>query len=487
MIDGWSTMSFEERQRLWAGQQRYFRQHHGRNERPQVWMIRVNGDRVFTTHGLLEGAMQDTNYQGQFKNRGRANQITPEQDALAEARRDVRKKYDYEGYDEYLGEQNIDRRDAGDIRAMLTNLPGSFCLYKPENNLFDCKGLLKKALAGKVLYSLKRDGLAHWIVVDYYGNIQIYSRRSRPWHKDEGPQELLDGTRNFNAVKPWALRYQHIVAEVKALDLPPGTMLAGEMLWFNPKTGRESFPQVSSFSKSLQDQSLADQAALGRPHFYWWDLPFLEGVDLVSTEKVISRYARIHSLARAPVQYILPVQYMKFPNPDAALEYAVAHNLEGWVVIDPEGVYGDRAWNLKGKPDRPGQFCAKLKPKAEDDFVCLWDPDHGVGEWGTGKHERGKLVTLPNGAMVTHGGVGAVLLHQYNSAGDLIPICKCSSGMDYETQACMGQKSFPFVAEVQYTERTYQSEGDKTNALRHPVFLRRRDDKLPAECINERL
>ena len=137
---------FETRQKTWYGFQRDFRQHHGRGQ-IRVWSIWVTAEgRVFTQHGQLGGAMQETSYVGKEKNVGRSNAITAVQDAFAEARRDIRKKWDFEGYDEYVGEVNIDHRNQDiSIPALLTNLPGSFCLYKPENNLYDQKKLLEKA------------------------------------------------------------------------------------------------------------------------------------------------------------------------------------------------------------------------------------------------------------------------------------------------------------------------------------------------------
>jgi hypothetical protein len=248
----WSSVSFEERQRLWTGELRQFRQHHGRNARPNVWEIRVEGDRVFTRHGLLGGQMQETNYVGKLKNKGKKNEITPQQDAIAEARRDVRKKYDFEGYDEYVEEKNIDRRNENiSIPHLLTNLPGSFCLYKPENEIEDQKKLFDLANSGQALYTLKRDGVAHWLVVDYYNNIQIYSRRSRPWSDTEEPTEREDGTLDYSTAKPWALRFPHLVAEVRRLQLPPGTMMAVELVAVNPVTGKDDLRISSGYTKGL--------------------------------------------------------------------------------------------------------------------------------------------------------------------------------------------------------------------------------------------
>lgn len=487
----WESMSFEDRQKNWGGHLRRFQQHHGRGERPTVWEIEIAGPRVTTRHGLLGGAMQETSYVGRAKNAGKANAITPEQDALAEARRDARKKWDFEGYDEYVGDTNIDRRHADiSVSALLTNLPGSFCLYKPENNIETCKKLLAKAKAGRVLYTLKRDGLAYWVVVDFYGNVVLYSRRSRAWNDKEGPKELPDGTLDFSTVVPWSARFPHLVDSVRRLGFPTGTMLACELV---PSVGADNFPLVAGYTKGYTERALTDMSRYGLPMFYIWDLPFYAGEDLVSHKTVKERHSLLHDhYNRAgQVPYVQPVQYMTFEVPEDASEFAKAHKLEGWVVVDPDAVYGDKAWNLKGKPDRPST-CAKLKPTAEDDFIALWDPDKDssgatYGEWGTGKHEAGKLVTLPDGKKVKHGGVGSVGLWQYNSKGELVPICKCSSGMDFNFQARLTKASFPQVWQVEYRGRTYISDGEKTNALRHPTFVRLRDDKKPEECINPRL
>lgn len=493
----WETLSFQERQKSWTGFLRQFIQNNGRGKKPHIWTIQVDGDRVTTTHGVVDGQMQTTNYCGKAKNIGRSNAIDSATDALAEARRDVRKRYDFEGYDELWNGKNVDKRNTGvSVQHLLTSLPGSFCLYKPENNFWDQKKLLEKAREGKVWYTLKRDGMAHWIVNDYYNNIQIYSRRSRSYHKDEGPTELPDGTLDYSTVIPWAARWPHLVEAVKRMHLPPGSMMAGELVYpgqTKDEHGWDWFAHIQSITKSLTPQAILDMREKGLPFFYWWDLPFYDGVDLVSNWNVKSRFgllAEVWQTGELDVEltkdWIIPIQIKHFDTPELALARAKELDIEGWVVVDPEGIYKDKGWNLKGKPDRPS-CCAKLKPKDEDDFIAKFFPEKGSGEWGTGKHEYGKLVTLPSGEKVYHGGVGSIGLFQYNSKNELVFISNCSSGMDYEFQAKLRPENFPFVCKVEYPERTYMAEGEKTNALRHPVFLMKRDDKSQSECINDRL
>ncbi len=488
---GWETLAFEERQKRWIGFTRKFMQNNGRGERPTVWEIRVQDDRIFTSHGLLGGARQETDRVGKAKNVGKANAISPAQDALAEARRLARKKSDFEGYDEYLGDFNIDRRNEDkSVQAVLTNLPSSFCLYKPDNSL-SSKALIKKIDEGKALFAVKRNGFAYWAIVDYYGAVKLYSRRSRAFPDDEGPTELADGTLDYLTAVSWNARFPHIVQQMEHMGLPPGTMLAMEIYVPRPRH-QDGFKLTQQIVQSMTADALVLQAQHGWVRGYVWDIPFFNGVDQVSTVTVGERYAQIEDLLmRGGVSggALDPVQVLPFKSAEEAQAYALANGLEGFVGIDPLGVYGDKGWNLKGKPDRPAAFCAKIKPWLEDDFVVLWDPSKKWGTHGKGKHEAGKRVTLPNKMQVIHGGIGSVGLFQYNKKRELIYCCDCSSGMDFEFQAMLNPASFPQVWRVLFTDRTYISEGDDTNALTFPKLdedgVRR--DKRPEECINERL
>ncbi len=484
----WGNFHFEQRQTLWGGAKRTFRQLHGRGDRPTVWEIWVEGSRYFTRHGLLDGQMQETSKLGKLKNKGKANEVTPEQDALAEARRLCRKKWDFEGYDEFVGDTNIDQRSGKpSIPHLLSSLPGNFSLYKPHTSVRESKELMKLIEAGGAYFTLKRNGLATWVVNDPHGNIQIYSRRNRPFHKNEGPKEKEDGTLDYSSVIPLATRYPHLVDTVRAMQLPPSTMLACELVSLNGDT-KSDFAHVTGIEKSLTPEAISKQMSGGWLALYCWDVPFWNGEDWVSTAPVWQRYQKIFELvSRAGQGWVLPIQYSKFASPDEAEAYAKTNNLEGSVVVDPNGIYGDKGWNLKGKPDRPRAFAAKCKPWFEDDFIIQWDPAKKWGTFGKGRHEKGKKVKLPNGSVVEHGGVGSVGLFQYNSAGELIYICDCSGGMDYEFQAQLRPESFPFVAEVKYTERSYISDGDDTNALTFPGFVRVHPDKDISEVVNENL
>lgn len=499
----WASLHFETRQSHWGGFLRSFRQLHGRGDRQNTWSIWVEGDRYFTQHGKLGGKMQETSKQGKAKNVGHANELTPEQDALAEARRLARKKWDFEGYDEFVGEENVDKRGGGQdaegnrilpsIPHLLSGLPGSFSLFKPQNNIDDCKTLLETVGRKEALYGVKRNGLAFWFIVGGDGAVSIYSRRNRPSHKNEDALENADGTLNYDNVIPWNNRFPHLVDAVQQLELLPYTMLACELV-STEGDEKHHFSHVQSVVKSLTPVAIEKQKKFGNLGLYVWDIPFYGGQDMAQYQSVGTRYKLIQDVTQALrtrrpdlAEYVQPIQLMTFHSNEEAITYAKEHGLEGFVVVDPDGVYGDRGWNLKGKPDRPGKYCAKLKPYWEDDFIAYWAPENKHGTYGKGKHEQGKTVTLPDKSEVVHGGVGSVGLFQYNEAGELVYIADCSSGMSYEFQAHLSGLSFPFVCEIKYFDRSYISEGGKTNAISHPVFLRHRADKTAEECVNDKL
>lgn len=69
----------------------------------QVWSIRVEGNELVSTYGVLDGALQVERKAVQGKNAGKANETTPEQQALLEAPRVWKTKVD-KGYVESIEE-----------------------------------------------------------------------------------------------------------------------------------------------------------------------------------------------------------------------------------------------------------------------------------------------------------------------------------------------------------------------------------------------
>lgn len=443
-------MTFDERNAAWIGTLREFRQIHSRSSAPRVWAIIVQGPNIHTTWGQLGGAMQNATETMVGVNLGKKNEKSGPQYALERAKETCRKKF-LEGYREFENGQPIDELVEKNID--FDDLPSSLCFYKPDNSMG--AGITKKAEAGQVLYTRKRNGLA-FILSKGKQRPHLYSRRMLRQHDDEVGTSLT-----------WDVRFPYLI-EAAEKFMPDNSILLGELVV--DREGRDDFKAVESYTKSLTLRSIEDQKNGGLVSFYIWDIAFWNGQDMVSTCPVAERYTLIHEIDAG--QHFLPIEvFSSMQSPEAAVQYAKDMDFEGYVVVDPEGVYGDKAYNFKGKPDRPGSVCAKLKPEFEDDFIALWDPENGHGERST----KGR----------SNQGIKSVSLYQYNSKGELIYISNVSSGMKDEMKKDWADPSkFPMVWNVFYTERFYQSQGDETNALIFPRLEKVRTDKKPEECIN---
>jgi predicted DNA-binding WGR domain protein len=464
-------MNFEQRSAAWKGEKRTFHQLHSRTG-TRIWELEVIGNSVRTTWGLAGGKMQTVTEHFAGVNVGKANALSPSAYALDRAREMCRKK-NWEGYRETIS------TDTGgayldpivESKVDFDNLPLSLSFYKPDNSMG--AGIEKKARAGLCWYTRKRNGMATILCKNNDGDLQIYSRRMLRQHDDETDTEFT-----------WDDRFPHLIAAIEP-HIPPRTILLGELVVedevrFKGEIAKERFDLAQSYIKSLTPKAVADMEKSGLwPFFYCWDIPFFGGVDLVSTQPMRERVINIDNLEeRASSKHVEALVRLSFPTPDDAVEFAKKNNWEGFVVIDPDAPgYGDKSYNFKGKPDRPGTACAKLKPTFEDDFIAIWDPDKGYGE----RSQKGSRA----------GGIKSVGLYQYDTKGVLVFIANVNSGLTKEMLATLTDpKLWPQVWRVEYKGRRYVTDGDDTNALDFPAidpdnYIR--TDKLPNECVNERL
>lgn len=428
----------------------------------RTWHIKVEGPTVFTKHGMLGGILTPTQDTKKAVNVGKANEKTPEVVAQEHAERQILLKR-RQGYIEHVDGVPVGRFDK---TINWEALPISLRFWKPTNQMR--KGLITQLRDGEAWALRKRDGMAYPILHDELGVVQMYSRVMLPTHKNEPDI-------------PWNERFPHIADEVATVcrmhSVPTRTLFLGEVVADKPDTDLDDFALVESVTKSLTPAALEAQAELGRLRYYVWDIAFWGGNPACAELPLQWRYGLIHDLFHN-CDYIDPVdifdndeiQAMRRRHDTGPVEAlrAEAERLgwEGWVVVDPKGVMGDRAWNLRGKTDRP-PFAGKLKPIYEDDFVAYWDPSEGLGEYGTGRHQ---------------GCVKSLALFQYDSKGELVRIAQAGSGLTDQMKRQLADPSkFPIVVQVEFDGWTPKG------SLRFPRIKRIRDDKEPHECVNPKL
>lgn len=402
----------------------------GRNAKPNVWRAWVAGNKVHVEWGQQGGKMQKTVQEHAAVNEGKANARTPAQAAKDALARTVRLKR-REGYMEELTTELPASID-------FDSLPERLCFYKPQTSL--SAGLTKIADAGNAIFTRKRDGEMFALVVNTKGEVDIYSRRMHRSHDDEKV--------------PWHKRFPQIVNSVEALGLPPRTILLCEMIFDD--NGKDNFTKVTNVTRALTDKALAFQKKEGYLQAYVWDVAFIDGAPCCVTEPYEKRLEWIH--ARIKGKGLIPVEFEKFKNVQAALDAAKKRKIEGWVVVNGKGIYEDRAFNMKGKPDRP-VHSGKLKPLKEGDFLVDWDPDEEIGEWGTGNRAKG---------------IGSVACFALKE-GELTYVGNCGSGISLEQAHKWKKKHFPMVWEIAFASWTPKS------MLFQPRFERVREDKTADE------
>jgi ATP-dependent DNA ligase len=412
-----------------------------RTGKVRVWRIAVNGNAVITEFGELGGKIQRVTDLTDALNVGKANYKSPEQVAEEMAERLILDKT-RQGYGPELPEGSQTITD-------FKKLPETLSFYKPTNSIKPA--LDKHIIAGTAWFTRKYDG-EMMVIVKHEDGVDIYSRR-------------MLSTHHLEPNTPWVRRFAHIQREVQESDIPPNTILLGEMV---ADTKRDDRWHVASVLKSLTPKAIDLQLDVDPLHYVIWDVAFWAGEQLIGVKPYKSRHSLLSELGG---EWLHPVPVQRFSTKEEALEHATDRGWEGFVVRDPEDSGGDRCMNFRGSPDRP-LLCGKLKGFFEDDFIAVWNPPED-GTYGSGKY---------------HGKLGSVALYQFNAAREMIYICDCGNGWTAEfIEANSTPSDWPKVLQVRYETRTYRSRGDDTDALQFPRFITERKDKDLDECVNPEL
>ncbi|MFN8638845.1 MAG: non-homologous end-joining DNA ligase [Dehalococcoidia bacterium] len=280
-----------------------------------------------------------------------------------------------------------------------------------------------------------------------------------------GPARISIRSRRGNEI---AHQYPALAAAL-ARQPVASAIFDGEIVGFDAN-GRPSFEAMQQ-RLGLADPTQIREADAANPVvFYAFDLPYLDGYDLTR----VPVWLRKETLARVLLTSGR-VQYLDHFERDGESAYrgAEALGLEGVVAKKRDSAY---------EPGRRSKNWLKVKSRRSEDFV--------VGGFTAGNGGRG-------------GSFGALVVGQYNEAGELIPAGRVGSGFtdqqlrDWQVRLQpLVRASMPFAAapssksafsrngdapvtwvepeivvEVAFAEWT--SDGN----LRAPVFLRLRPDR----------
>ncbi|MBU2667636.1 non-homologous end-joining DNA ligase [Actinoplanes bogorensis] len=254
--------------------------------------------------------------------------------------------------------------------------------------------------------------------------------------------------------------------EVADLQLPEGTLLDGEMVVLN-EAGRPSFTALAE-RMHVRERQRAARLAVTLPVTYMiFDLLFYDGEDFTGLP-YLARREKLEELGLAGPRWMVPPSFGDGP---ATAEAARENSLEGVVAKRDSSVYlpGSRSpdW-IKIKFDRTG--------------------DYVIGGWRAGVRKLGGLLVgmpTPDGLVFrgrVGGGIGAQAEKELLAA--LEPLAQRDSpfvagAVPREDSRGAHWVRPELVVEVRYGNRTPDGR------LRFPRFLRLREDKSAAECVEE--
>ena len=414
----------------------YQKTHTGKTQQWKIWVESKGNSgspEVWIEHGQTGGKKQLTHDVIQSGvNQGKANATTSLEQALLSMERKITKQKE-KGYVENLSDVQSSR-----TLDLTKPFPKELCFYKPKNSI-DEKKLKQLEQEKRALYTVKRNGMMH-VLAAYQSSVEIYSRR----------MDLVTDL------------FPHITSSCSCL--PAGTVLLGEMVYIN-KDGTDDFNIVSRICRSDSEAALHKQNEFGRIKFYIFDVAFFNGKNLLCTKPYIERRVVLGKLVdKMSSDYIMASEVIAKPH-TVAMKEVCDRKLEGLVIFDALAIMEEkRAFTFNGKAERPSVLW-KSKPKYEDDFIVRFDPEKGIGEYGTGKN---------------FGKMKSVFCYQIENEKEVF-LAKCGGGLtDDQRDYYSNKRLYPRVWCVEF-----DSVQPGTGSLRFPVFSRDRTeigDKEIQEC-----
>jgi ATP-dependent DNA ligase len=245
-----------------------------------------------------------------------------------------------------------------------------------------------------------------------------------------------------------------------------------------------AYQGFAEFPKDRENESV-----IGNPSYYVFDIAFYNGVDLVQTKSTGERIDLLKNIfCMSPAlqsdghdidwfnshmyfdmalmkKFIGPIRYMSLSE-ITDLDLAKKMKIEGFVVVDLNARYGDRAYSFDGKAQRP-EGIYKRKP--------LFDEEVIIGGYEIGSGRNGDKL-------------GAIFIEQIHPKSGLRIKCgKVGTGFTNEQREMFWEQKENLIGKtikIEFAAR--QAEKDGEFAFKFPVF-KGFADKRPDECIAQHL
>lgn len=341
--------------------------------------------------------------------------------------------------------------------------------------------------SGEWIMQEKVDGALYMVEKTIDGKVYMFSRTV-----SKVTRELAEKSGNFPHIAQWAED-----------NLPNDTILIGELYVISGHSN-----DVTKLSGCKSTNAIARQFttnAYGGPlHYYIFDIIYYNGEDL-QNKTTIERLGYLNKIKSAvesePFVEIAEVYYDNF---EQHLNDIFARGGEGAVFKKKNCPYragkrstGSQMFKWKEHLDSIDLVCIdveepvrKYTGKEIENWKywlkCTNQDENGVVHW---EHEEGlhyqdyqdnpefwEPITKP----YFYGWKNAISLGAYQD-GELVYVGRVASGLTDEDRADMAENSQDWIGSVIEIECMSLNKVDHT--IRHPVFIRRRDDKDATDCL----
>lgn len=339
--------------------------------------------------------------------------------------------------------------------------------------------------------TMKKDGASYMLCKDADGTIHFYSGTISK--KDNLP---IDKIENVPHLKLYAERY-----------FPPETMVIGEVCSYydftkNEHTAHTSSKQVTSIMGSLPAKAVQRQESVGFVRYYMFDVLFLEGKpvyeqdfvvrhDMLKDIEATGTIGEFNLPEEEQIDHIYPgckidmAEYVETAFlKDKILNQWFDNGEEGAVFyrLHSDGKKGaDYVLRPIGQPALRRDNGVKVKTQSTYDVVIL-----GVSfpeKEYNGKYAEDYPYRDENGDPVNRLwalGYANAFVIGIKDGDKECPIGTVASGLTDEIREKAGKYPDDFIGAV--IEVRCMSCDNEAHTLRHPVFLRFRDDKTIEDC-----
>jgi ATP-dependent DNA ligase len=372
--------------------------------------LTLEGERVTREWGLLGGISQGILHDYEPINKGKANELTPEQAAEADFNRIIERK-EKEGYVRTDSLETLPELKAAPLD--LDHIPKSFCCSKPIKQI-SIKATNKLIKSGHAKFFVKYNGGCHYILINSEGVIFIYTRR---WDDHTS-------------------KYPDLVKAVKKKNFRPSTLLIAELcidplLQLPHMIAQQRFSEIQKANTTKgvckEDQTKCFERQTGNTV-----KAAVFGILYFNGEKVWDKpYSYMWDLLTIPIEPLSQKELLFLPQEaditsgDAAVSLTKVHSkaLEGLILWD---MRKSMEVTFNGKPLRRAAW--KIKPEHDDDVIAYG------GKFGKNPKQYGSLY-----------------IGKYDDKGKMVPLGTVGGLKPKNGETDPKNWEFPCVVEITYS------------------------------------